>query len=153
IETAAGTFARLAAEAVAKALEPPTLLALLKHPLCRLGAAAGGHARAIGALELALLRGTRPQPGIKGLAGGFARFRNELKKYRDKEVSSLHGSEPRTRLQDWQIDAAQKLISALQAALAPMDEISPTRAYDFAEIATRHREVLIALSQDNDGVA
>ena len=39
IETPEGTFARLAAEAVAKELEPPTLLALLKHPLCRLGGA------------------------------------------------------------------------------------------------------------------
>ena len=153
IETAAGTFARLAAEAVAKELEPPTLLALLKHPLCRLGAASGAHARAIESLELALLRGTRPQPGSKGLADDFTRFRGELKKYRDKEVSSLHGSEQRTRLQDWQLDDAQKLISALQTALAPMEALSPTRAYDFAEIATRHREVLIALSQDNDGIA
>ena len=44
IETAAGVFARLAAEAVAGGLEPPTLLALLKHPMCRLGGA-GRHAR------------------------------------------------------------------------------------------------------------
>jgi ATP-dependent helicase/nuclease subunit B len=153
IETPAGTFARLAAEAVAKELEPPTLLALLKHPLCRLGGAPGEHARAIEALELALLRGTRPQPGSKGLVEDFARFRGELKKYRDKDVSSLHGSEQRTRLQDWQIDPAEGLISALQAALAPMESLSPTRAYDFAEIATRHREVLIALSRDSDGVA
>ncbi len=153
IETAAGTFARLAAEAVAKELEPPTLLALLKHPLCRLGAAVGAHARAIEALELALLRGTRPQPGSKGLAEDFARFRGELKKYRDKDVSSLHGSEQRTRLQDWQLDPAEALISALQAALAPMESLSPARPYDFAEIATRHREVLIALSGDNDGIA
>ena len=71
IETPAGTFARLAAEAVAKELEPPTLLALLKHPLCRLGGATGAHARAIEALELALLRGTRPQPGSQGPRRGF----------------------------------------------------------------------------------
>ncbi len=32
IETSVGIFARLAAEAVARGLEPPTLLALLKHP-------------------------------------------------------------------------------------------------------------------------
>ena len=83
----------------------------------------------------------------------FARFRSELKKHRDKEVSSLHGSEQRTRLQDWQLDRAEKLISALQAALAPMESLSPTKPYDFAEIATRHREVLIALSQDDDGIA
>jgi ATP-dependent helicase/nuclease subunit B len=153
IETPAGTFARLAAEAVAKELEPPTLLALLKHPLCRLGGAVGAHARAIEALELALLRGTRPQPGAKGLVEDFARFRSELKKYRDKDVSSLHGSEQRTRLQDWQLDLAEALISALQAALAPIESLSPTSPYDFAEIATRHREALIALSQDNDGVA
>ena len=34
MDTSAGIFARLAAEAVANQLEPPTLLALLKHPLC-----------------------------------------------------------------------------------------------------------------------
>ena len=153
IETPQGTFARLAADAVAKELEPPTLLALLKHPLCRLGGATGEHARAIEALELALLRGTRPQPGAKGLAEDFARFRGELKKLRSDEVSSLHRSEPRTRLQDWQLDSAQKLISALQTALTPMESLSPARAYDFAEIATRHREVLISLSQDADGIA
>ena len=153
IETPAGTFARLAAEAVAKELEPPTLLALLKHPLCRLGGAVGAHARAIEALELALLRGTRPQPGSKGLVEDFARFRSELKKLRDEEVSSLHRSEPRTRLQDWQLDLVEELIKALQAALAPMEELSSTTPYDFAEIATRHREVLIALSRDNDGIA
>src|ERR1700722_1355762 len=58
LETSAGTFARLAAEAATKGLEPPALLALLKHPLCRLGAAAGAHGLAIETLELALLRGT-----------------------------------------------------------------------------------------------
>ena len=41
MDTPAGIFARLAAEAAARQLEPPTLLALLKHPLCRLGAAQG----------------------------------------------------------------------------------------------------------------
>jgi ATP-dependent helicase/nuclease subunit B len=153
IETPQGTFARLATDAVAKELDPPTLLALLKHPLCRLGGAVGEHARAIEALELALLRGTRPQPGAKGLAEDFARFRSELKKLRSEDVSSLHRSEPRTRLQDRQLDGAEALISALQTALAPMESLSPTRAYDFAEIATRHREVLIALSQDADGIA
>ena len=57
IETSAGIFARLAAEAATKGLEPPTLLALLKHPLCRLGAASGAHLLAIETLELAVLRG------------------------------------------------------------------------------------------------
>jgi len=153
IETPAGIFARLAAETIAKGLEPPTLLALLKHPLCRLGGAAGAHTTAIESLELALLHGTRPQAGTKGLAEDFARFRGELKKLRDKELSSLHRSEQRARLQDWQLDPVQVLISTLQAALAPMESLSSAKPYDFAEIATRHREVLIALSEDADGIA
>jgi ATP-dependent helicase/nuclease subunit B len=61
LETPAGIFARLAAEAAARGLEPPTLLALLKHPLCRLGRAAKGWTSAIETLELAMRRGTRPQ--------------------------------------------------------------------------------------------
>src|SRR5258708_39376865 len=55
MDTRAGIFARLAAEAVANQLEPPTLLALLKHPLCRLGGAQGAFKGATEALELALL--------------------------------------------------------------------------------------------------
>ena len=43
-DTGAGVFARLAAEAALGGLEPVTLLALLKHPLLRLGAAKGSHA-------------------------------------------------------------------------------------------------------------
>src|SRR5579871_4121193 len=102
IETSAGVFARLAAEAAAGGLEPPTLLALLKHPLCRLRGTAGRHKGAIETLELALLRGTRPQAASKGLIADFARFRAELTKFRNKEVSSLHGSEKRAWLKDSQ---------------------------------------------------
>ena len=46
-DTPAGIFARLAADAALEGLEPVTLLALLKHPLLRLGAGAGAHAHAI----------------------------------------------------------------------------------------------------------
>ncbi len=153
IETPAGIFARLVAEAASRGLEPATLLALLKHPLCRLGVAVGSHHAAIETLELAVLRGTRPQPGTRGLAQDFARFRAELKKYRNKDASLLHGSEKRAHLNDSELDAAQALIAALQAALAPMESLAAARPYDLAEIAVRHREVLIALSESADGIA
>jgi ATP-dependent helicase/nuclease subunit B len=153
IETSAGIVARLAAEAIAKGLEPPTLLALLKHPLCRLGAAAGAHSLAIETLELAVLRGTRPQAGSKGLAQDLARFRSELTKLRNNGVSFLHKAEKRARLKDTELDRAQALIERLHTALAPMEGLSSTRPYDLAEIAARHREVLMALSEDADGVA
>ena len=86
METPAGIFARLAAEAAANGLEPPTLLALLKHPLCRLGGAEGALQDAVEVLELALLRGTRPQAGSAGLAKDFERFRQELAKLRRSET-------------------------------------------------------------------
>jgi ATP-dependent helicase/nuclease subunit B len=90
MDTPAGIFARIAAEAAAQQLEPPILLALLKHPLFRLGGAQGACKDAIETLELALLRGTRPQAGSAGLARDFARFRAELIKLRNGETSSLH---------------------------------------------------------------
>ena len=153
LETSTGIFARLAAEAVAKGLEPPTLLALLKHPLCRLGCATGALKPAIEALELALLRGTRPQSGTSGLARDFERFREELDKLDRGEVSSLHRAEPRARLTREQIDRARALISALQSALAPLESLAPSKPHDFAELALRHRDILIALSRDENGIA
>jgi ATP-dependent helicase/nuclease subunit B len=99
------------------------------------------------------LRGTRPQPATRGLAQDFSRFRSELAKLCNKEVSSLHISEKRARLDDSELDRAQALIASLQAALAPMENVASTRPYDLAEIAGRHRDMLIALSEDADGVA
>src|SRR6267142_977048 len=153
MDTSAGIFVRLAAEAVAKQLEPPTLLALLKHPLFRLGGAPGAFRDAVEALELALLRGTRPQAGSEGLARDFARFRDELARFKRGETSSLHASESRTRLGHGELDRAQLLIAALQEALSPLEGLASSKRYDFAELAARHRKVLMELSRDPHGVA
>ncbi len=152
-ETSAGIFARLVAEAVAKELEPPTLLALLKHPLFRLGGAHGALKRAVEVLELALLRGTRPQAGSLGVAHDFDRFRTELRKFSNREISSLHASEARTQLRHDDLDRAQSLIAALQKALSPLESMTSAKPHDFAELAMRHREALIALSSDQNGIA
>ena len=61
-ETSAGAFARLAVEVALHGLEPVPLLALLKHPLLRLGAAQGAHTHALATLERALLRGPQAKP-------------------------------------------------------------------------------------------
>src|SRR5438105_9611806 len=153
METPAGVFARLAAQAVAKGLEPPTLLALLKHPFCRLGGADREWRDAIETLELALFRGTRPQAGSSGLARDFSRFRGELEKLRNGEASSLHNSEPRARLKDQELDRAARLIAALQKALEPLENLGLSKPHDFAELAHRHREVLIALSRNQHSMA
>ena len=153
METPAGVFARLIAEAAAKGLEPPTLLALLKHPLFRLGGAQDTFKRAIEVLELALLRGTRPQAGSGGLARDFERFRAERAKLERGELSSLHRQEPRARLRDQDLDRAQALIAKLQTALSPLESLASSRPYDFAELALRHRDILAALSSDQNGIA
>ncbi|MCG6207562.1 double-strand break repair protein AddB [Rhodopseudomonas sp. HC1] len=152
MDTQAGIFARLAAEAALHGCEPPTLLALLKHPLLRLGRAAGGWRGAIETLELALLRGTRPSPGCEGLLRDFASFRVELIKLKRGEISALHASEPRARLGDDALDAARALIDALRAALLPLESVGK-EPIDLCVFGQHHREVLKALSSDADGIA
>jgi ATP-dependent helicase/nuclease subunit B len=153
MDTPAGIFARLAAEAAANQLEPPSLLALLKHPLCGLGAAPGALRKAVETLELALLRGTRPQAGSNGLAQDLGRFRHELVQLNAGEASSLHEAEPRTRLTEKELNAAENLASRVKAALAPLEDLATSRSFDFSELAARHRNVLSALSRDENGVA
>ena len=67
-------------------------------------------------------------------------FATELKKL-NGETSSLHRSEQRARLGDDELDLAQSLISALQKAFAPLESMTSSKPYDFAELAHRHQEV------------
>ena len=129
MDTSAGIFARLTAEAAANQLEPPTLLALTKHPLCRLGGAQGAFKDAVEVLELALLRGTRPQAGSAGLTLDFARFRHELEELRGGKTSPLHASEPRTRLGERELDRADRLIACLKKALAPLESLNSSKPH------------------------
>ena len=138
-DTEAGVFARLVAEAALGDLPPVKLLAMLKHARFRLGAAAGAHAGAIAALELAILRGPRPRPGTAGLAHALATFR----------ASALHRADPRGKLKAAALDAAQALIGALGSALAPLEGVK--RAQSFAGIAALHAQALRALSRDDRG--
>jgi ATP-dependent helicase/nuclease subunit B len=152
MDTPAGIFARLAAEAASKQLEPATLLALLKHPLLRLGRAQDLFRSAIETLELALLRGTRPTAESGGLAKDFTRFREQLAKLGRGESSTLHRAEPRTKLKAADLDQAEALIAQLRAALAPLESIDPSNPRDFSELAKHHRDVLMALSRDENKV-
>lgn len=138
-ETQAGRFARLAAEAALDGLKPVTLLALLKHPLLRLGAAEGAHNAAIAALERALLRGPRPKPGTDGLGHALATFRAN----RD----DMHRSDPRWLISAEELDAAATLIAKLQSALAPLENL-PAGDQKLATVAALHRDVIASLGRD-----
>jgi ATP-dependent helicase/nuclease subunit B len=143
-DTPAGRFARLIAEAALGGLAPVTLLALLKHPLFRLGQAEGGHVRAIAALERAILRGPRPRPGSAGLAEAFARFRAEREK--------LHRRDPRILIREADLDSAVTLVARLTAVLAPLEGLG-SKLHRFGEIAATHRDVLAALATGRAGDA
>src|SRR5262249_54613678 len=141
-ETPACVFARLAAAAALHGLAPVTPLALLKHPLFRLGAAPGGQARATAILERALLRGPAPRPGCSGLAHALAAFR--------RDRANLHRRDPRAGLTDAELDAAAALIGRLTSVLAPLEKLGAA-PQSFGAIATRHREVVAAIGTDRTG--
>ncbi|MCX7312365.1 MAG: double-strand break repair protein AddB [Alphaproteobacteria bacterium] len=138
-DTPAGVFARLVAEAALEDLPPVTLLALLKHPLCRLDAAATA------ILERAVLRGPRPKAHTAGLEHALQTFRGELTKLHGKQPSSLHRSDPRTSIHISELDVAADLIAKLKAALAPLETLPPG-AQPFRVIAERHEQAVTALA-------
>lgn len=76
-DTPPAVFLRLLVRAVAEALAPVPLLALLKHPLTAAGLSPGACRSAARLLETACLRGPRPSPGLTGLRLKLDRARAE----------------------------------------------------------------------------
>ncbi len=140
-DTPAGVFARLAAETALGGVGPVPLLALLKHPLLRLGTSDRG--RAVAALERAILRGPRPRAGTGGLAHALKSF----------SPADLHWSDPRAGLTDAELAEAADLVTRLGDALKPLESIS-NGPHPFRDLAGRHHQVLAALSrEDGDEIA
>jgi ATP-dependent helicase/nuclease subunit B len=71
--TPPGSFLILLARAAAERFAPVSLLALLKHPLAAGGEAPASFRHMTRALERAVLRGLRPEPGLEGIAAALAR--------------------------------------------------------------------------------
>lgn len=66
-DTPRGEFLRLLLRAVSDGLAPVALLGLLKHPFAAAGMPASAFRRLAREVEIAVLRGPRPAPGIAGL--------------------------------------------------------------------------------------
>jgi ATP-dependent helicase/nuclease subunit B len=141
-DTQAGIFARLAAQVALGGLEPVTLLALLKHPLMRLGAAAGEHLPAIATLERALLRGPRPRPGSAALGHALATFRSNR--------GQLHRSDPRHLITDAELDAAGALVARLGKALTLLETLQ-AGCHSLSQLAACHRDAIAAIAADGAG--
>jgi ATP-dependent helicase/nuclease subunit B len=147
----AGALARLAAETALGDVAPVPLLALLKHPLARLGRDAPEHARAVVALEQAVLRGPRPRPGTAGLARALSTVQTEVARLRAGEVSAIHPADPRARLQPWELETAAALVARLTAALAPLEGLDPKKPHPLRTLADAHRRVIGAVGDDGSG--
>jgi ATP-dependent helicase/nuclease subunit B len=143
-DTPAGIFARLVAEVALAGLEPAPLLALLKHSLFRLGGEAGAHARAIAALERAVLRGPRPRRGSAGLSHALTSF----KATRDE----LHPTDPRSLVSAADLDAAEVLAEKLARALAPLEALGQG-SHSLFKLAQAHAGSVAALADDGNAVA
>ncbi|HWD48530.1 MAG TPA: double-strand break repair protein AddB, partial [Rhizomicrobium sp.] len=75
--TPPGTLLTLIAEAVDATFAPVPLLALLKHPLCSGGEETAEFRRRVRELDRFALRGSRPDPGLAGIARAIEAARKD----------------------------------------------------------------------------
>ena len=83
-KTAPGAFLDLVIEAAAANFAPAELMALLKHPLCRLGLEPAHVRRAARALEIAAFRTAYLGEGLDGVAAALARAERAVAEARDE---------------------------------------------------------------------
>jgi ATP-dependent helicase/nuclease subunit B len=143
-DSLAGRLARLAADAAALDFHPVRVLALLAHPLLRLGLDRAEVERAAAALEIGVLRGPAPRPGLDGLADAFAMRRAE---------NSRHTPRPRRRLSRPEWDAAADLLTRLRDAFAGFPPQSrDADSLDLVAVAEAHRRTIEKLLQSADAM-
>ncbi len=145
-KTPPGAFADAVTEAVGSGFAPVPLLALLKHPLMRLGRRAADMRRVARLLELAAFRQPATGRGIQAHRTAAARLHA-----RAEQGEYVHPSIARLRAGDWKAVAA--LLDDLERAVAPLDEHFRHRGADVdLEVLTRcHIEVAQNLARDETG--
>lgn len=131
--TGIGRFARLVMQAVIRDFPPVCLLALLKHPFCRMGRTPSGHCELTAGLEQTALRGVKPAGPGNGLARILARL---------EKTATDRPDIPLTRLTEFVTD--------LQRDFAPLLNLPATAA--LGAVGGALLEVMAQLSRDEDGV-
>ncbi len=141
-ESPAGLLARLAAEAAALAFAPPNLIALLAHPGVTMGWPRATVERAAAALEIAVLRGPAPRPGLDGIADALA-LRREARSRRDPL--------PRRDLDDADWDLARDLVHRLATSFDDLahdaDDLARDRPLDLVRLAESHARAVESLTE------
>ena len=133
----AGRLARLAAELAADLARvqadasPARLIALLSHPMGRLGLPRPDVGRGAAALEIGLLRGPVPAAGFDGLRTALAAERAGPPEHRPRA---------KRRLKDIDWDLAADLLDRLDLVFRDFPGPDGAGACDLVTTATRHRE-------------
>ena len=142
-QTAPAILALLAAKLALNGCEPIDLLALLKHPLARLGLPVKDIRSAARALERGVIRGPRARPGTDGLKAAIAASQAEAGTAHTPRWKKIHDT-------DWDVIAG--LADRLAEALAPLEELSDTLdGVSVTELARRHVHVVQVIAVDDTG--
>ena len=144
-KTVPGAFLELVVAAHAEGYAPATLMALLKHPLTRLGRDPFSIRRAARALEIGAFRTPFFGQGLDGVEAAL-----EQAHHATDSGERRHRAVRRLWAEDW--DGARDLVAALKAAFAPMTEIAATgAAVPIAELARAHVSVAENLARLPEG--
>ncbi|EFO32853.1 double-strand break repair protein AddB [Roseibium sp. TrichSKD4] len=150
-QTPPAILAILTAKLALYGCDPLDLLALLKHPLCRLGLPAKDNRSAARALERGVLRGPRAAPGTAGLKDAVDAARLEAEKRMAEEGTSREL--PRWKKiheADWTV--LSDLVTQLGNALAPLEAIADlTAPMPILDLAEAHARAVAAIAEDETG--
>jgi ATP-dependent helicase/nuclease subunit B len=137
--TVPGGFLDLVAAAAEKEFEPVALMALLKHPLCRVGMAAPDLRRAISALELAAFRSPYFGRGLDGVEAAFEAAQKQSRRSRAVRVGQAGAQ------------AARDLLARLAAIFKPLaDALVSPESTSVHELARLHYATAQALARTDD---
>ena len=140
VKTVPGTFLNLTIDAVRNGFAPAELMALLKHPLCRLGFEPFDIRRFGRALELAAFRAPYLGRGIEGVRAALS---NANRAHAEDERQ--HPAVRRLWQEDW--DGARTLVDRLEAAFAPLVAVyAKPRDPSLKELAAAHIATAEALA-------
>ncbi|MGI9403804.1 MAG: double-strand break repair protein AddB [Hyphomicrobium sp.] len=147
-KTAPGTFLDLVISAIAKDFAPADTMALLKHPLTRLGLNAFDVRRAARALEIAAFRDIYLGERLEGVAAALTRAEQETASGERRQAAVR-----RLWPDDWK--GTHELVDRLKTAFEPLlavfanRDAQPLRAIAAAHVATA--EALARLPEEQDG--
>ena len=141
-KTVPGTFLDLVIDTIAHQFEPARLMALLRHPLTRLGLSPFEARRSARALELAAFRTTYLGHGLAGVRQALERADREVRRDKTRRERAV------SRLWDADWDAAANLVRLLEDAFAPLSELfAVSGTVTLARLAAAHARTAEAVAK------